>query len=272
MNQERPDETIAKQIVEQVMGIQLEHADTHGGVDYKSSAGDVALEVTTVTEGARKGTREALSKSEALGSTTELQACWIVHAMDTQPRMKNFVQQVQQAIAELEFAGETRFDREDAAAHMVEKGDLSHIYQPLLQAGVERAIHFPHPDRPEDPDHIHRIHTVTGSGGSVSGSDESLDRLVKALDKKTDNPAKLRASGAEQRHLFVWLDDDTSFSIGRPLAHGFPNWADEGWGLPTTAPKLDPAITHFWVVHNRSGLGWLWDGEKWQELRDLPLT
>lgn len=268
MNQERPNEFIAKQIVERVMGTQLEHADTHGGVDYISTDGIVALEVTAVTDGEKQGAREALSRSKAKGSPTRLQGCWLVFASDTQARMKTFVQRVQPAIAALEFAGETYFDDQHAAVHVIEEGELSHIYWPLLEAGVERATHVPHANRPEDPDHVHRIWPSTGSGGSVSGSDESLNRLMDALNEKPDNPTKLRASAAEQRHLFVWLNDDTGYNIARPLSREAPSWADEGWGLPTIKPQLNPAITHFWVMHERSLLGWLWDGERWRELRD----
>lgn len=93
MNQARPNEVIAKQIVERLMGIQLEHADTHGGVDYISTDGTVALEVTAVTDAEKKGARDALSRSAAKGSpTTRLQGCWLVFVSDTQPGMKTFVQ------------------------------------------------------------------------------------------------------------------------------------------------------------------------------------
>lgn len=269
MNQERPNEAIAKQIVERVMGIQLVHADTNGGVDYISSDGTVALEVTAVTDGKKQGARAALSRSKAEGSpTTKLQGCWTVMVAENHPGMKTFVQRVQPAIAELEFAGETHFEQQHAMVHVIEKGELSHVYLPLLKAGVERADHLPHQYHPEDPDHVHHIYPITGSGGSVSGSDESLDRLMDALNAKSDNPAKLRTSGAEHRHLFVWLDDDTWYNIARPLSHEAPSWGDEGWGLPTSEPQLDPAITHLWVVHARSRLGWLWDGQRWHEMRD----
>lgn len=269
MNQERPNETHAKEIVERVMGIELKHADTHGGVDYLSPDGGVALEVTAVTDGGKQGARDALFKSKTEGSPARLQGCWIIKVAENEPGMKTFVQRVQPAIAELEFVGETRFEQQRAMVHVIEKGALSHVYLPLLKAGVESADYFAHPyRREEDPDHVHRLHLVTVSGGSVNGSDESLDLLMDTLNKKRDNPAKLRASGAEQRHLFVWLDGDTWFKIARPLGHEAPAWADEGWGLPTIEPPLDPAITHLWVVHARSLRGWLWDGERWRELRD----
>ena len=40
--------------------------------------------------------------------------------------------------------------------------------------------------------------------------------------------------------------------------------------MPSITPALDPAITHFWVMHERSRLGWLWDGETWQALGPEP--
>ena len=270
MNQERPNEAIAKQIVENMMGVQLEHADTHGGVDYLSSDGTIALEVTAVTDGEKHGAREALRKSVKKGvPNAPLQGCWIVFASDTTPDSKSIVQRVQPAIVELELAGETSFYDQRAAIHVIKKGGLSHVYRPLLEAGVESAVYAPHEARPDDPGHVHQLWVTTGSGGSASGSDEALDRLLDALSTKLDNPRKLAATGAAQRHPFVWLNDDTSFTIARPLSHDSPSWAGgDEWGLPRTEPVLDPAITHLWVMHARSRQGWLWDRTSWRELRE----
>lgn len=270
MNSERPNEADAKKIVERIMRVGLVHADTHGGVDYLSPDGTVALEVTAVTDGARRGARRALRKSEEQGATKELlQSCWIVFAADTQPGMKTFVQRVHPLIAELELAGETSFDDQRGALHVIQQRELSHIYLPLLEAGVERALFAPHEPNSDDPDHLHRIFVSTGSGGTANGSEDALERLLAALSEKDDNSRKLAASGAEQRHLFVWIDDDTPFNIARPLSHESPNWAATGWGLPTSGPALDPAVTHLWVLHERSRLGWLWDGLNWRELRGV---
>ncbi|SEQ26637.1 hypothetical protein [Arthrobacter sp. OV608] len=119
MNQERPNEAIAKQIVERVLGIQLEHANSHGGVDYLAADGTVVLEVTFVTDSEKQFAHDGLSRSEAKGSSTRLQGCWLVFAGDSQPEMKPFVQRVQPAIMELEFAGETYFDDQPEAAHVI---------------------------------------------------------------------------------------------------------------------------------------------------------
>lgn len=183
------------------MGIQLEHADTHGGVDYIPRDGTVTLEVAAVTDGERKSARDALRGSEAKGfPTATLQGCWIVFAAEPPPRVKTFVQRVQPTIAEVELAGKTHFDQHSAVVHVIQQGGFSHIYRPLLDARVERAVHAPHPDRREDPHLVRSVWVSTGTGGSVSGSYESLDRSMEAVNKKTDN----RGCCTDWRHL-TWL-------------------------------------------------------------------
>lgn len=269
MNQERPNELRAKQIVERVAGIKLDHADTHGGVDYLSPDGSIALEVTAVTEGQNEGARQALRKSTDKGATNApLQKCWLVFIEEGQERMKTFVQKVQPAIAALELAGEERFDGQQAAVHVLEKKSLSHLYLPLIEAKVKSASSAPHETKSDDPDHVHRLIVTTSSGGSVSGSDEALAALTAELDLKPDNAIKLRASGANQCHLFVWLDGNTPYKISRPLEREAPGWGGGEWGIPSTAPRLDVAVTHLWVVHYGSDRGWLWDGKSWQELNN----
>ena len=267
MNQERPNEERAKQIVERELRLQLDHHDTHGGVDYLSPDGEVALEVTAVTDGEKDGAWKALKKSEAKGApNSHLQGCWIIFIPDDQADMKTFVQRVQPAIVELELAGESYLDAQRAAIQAIQGGPLARVYRPLVEAGVERASSVPHERHPDDSHHKHRLFISPGSGGSASGSDEAVGLLLDELRPKTDNLRKLRESGSRERHLFVWVNDNTSFGIERPLSHEPPAGTEEFWGVPSKAPVLDPVLTHLWVVHERSGMGWLWDGSSWRKL------
>lgn len=270
MNQERPNEAAAKLIFERETGVDLRHADTGGEseVDYLSLDEAVALEVTAVTDGEKRGALIALRRSIEKGApATELQGCWFVYVPENQAKMRTFVQRVKPAIAELEFAGVTRFDHQRAAIHVLERGDLSSLYKPLLAAGVVRAVYEPHQRSQSDAEHSHQILVIPESGGSATSSNDAVERLVSELGTKEDNPRKLLRSGAEQRHLFVWLDGDTPYNIARSLSHTDP--LGEGWGLPTVTPKLHPAITHLWIMHQWTGKGWLWNGHLWAELQDL---
>lgn len=268
MNKEGPEEVVAKELVQRILGIQLDHADINGGVDYLSKDRRVALEVTKVTDEEKKDTRRTFEKSAKEGSAASLQACWMVTVSETQRPAKNFEQRVQPLIAELESVGVTSFDEQDAANHVDDNGELSYIYKPLLDAGVADAR--PLEERPDRPEHAHRVRRSTWGEGLVQDSNGALMELINELHdpKRKDNLVKLRDSGAQERHLFVWLDDDTVGSISHPLSHGAPSGADEEWGAPDGMPPLHPAITHLWVMHQRSGSGWRWDGEKWRTLHE----
>ncbi len=269
MNQERPNEHLAKEIVKRVMSVELCHADTHGGVDYLSPDGSVAVEVTAVTEGRRNGVRDALRRSVTKGvKDVELQSCWGVMVDDLQDDMKTFIQRVQPALATLESAGETYFVDQPAHVHVLQNGELSAAYRPLLEAGVIRAGSVPHKVNPDDPGHSHRINVSLVSGGSVTDSNDAVARLLTSLKEKPDNAKKLAESGADSRHLFVWVDGNTSGSITRTLTGNAPEYVT-GWGAPSIDPMLDEAITHLWVVHQGTRRGWLWNGETWRELSDL---
>lgn len=267
MNRESPDEIDAKEIVERILGIVLEHADKNGGVDYLSPDAQVAVEVTRVTDGRKAAGRGALRASQKAGVPEGvLQTCWLVFASETRAGLKTFLQSVHPLLMQLEAAGEEFFFDQAAHVHVLERGPLSEVYLGLLKAGVERALAAPHR---ADPGHTHQIIPTLGGGGSASGSDAAVELLVAELGRRADNPDKLGRSGAEQRHLFVWLDDDTRFDIARPLSRDAPSWDDGGFGLPSLVPPIPAAVTHLWVVHERSRRGWLWDGETWRSFEGL---
>ncbi|MGK0741852.1 hypothetical protein ACSHWG_08220 [Leucobacter sp. Z1108] len=266
MNDEHADERAAKAIVESALGIKLVHADKTGGVDYLSAEKRYALEVTRVTDGRRRAGRKALDSSRKTAAPTgKLRTCWVTMAADTQWGLRKFIQQVHPALVALEHAGETDFDRRRAAVHVLDGGPLSAVYRTLIMAGVERASAVPDHEHRQ---HVHSVIPSLGSGGTVSGSNEALRLVVGALAEKEDNAQKLKAARAEQRHLFVWIDDDTQFSIARPLSREAPAWHD-GFGTPTEPPAIEAAITHLWIVHEGAGTGWFWDGQTWHELKEL---
>jgi hypothetical protein len=264
---ERANELDAKQIVEMRLDIELEHADKTGGVDYKTTEGQVAVEVTRVTDGRKEEGRKALRKPDQTRAfERDLLNCWLVFASDTQFGLKTFRQRVRPWLTELEGAGQGTFRYQRTRGLIRVQHPLAVVYRHLLLAGVERASVVPHR---YDPLHHHRVIVSLGSGGSVMGSDDAVTLLSKTLGEKTDNPKKLAASGAEQRHLFVWLDDDTPFGIARPLSRPSSSSENNAFGLPVSAPELDPEITHLWVVHERSRRGWFWDGVSWGALEGL---
>ncbi len=263
MNSEREDERDAKGVVERALQVPLDHFDTHGGVDYRSPDGLVAVEVTRVTDGRKRAGRSALAKSENGEGQPALASCWLVFVDATHESLKNIERRIRPMLADLEAAGLHEFDAGSAQLHILEKRPHWEIVRRLYAIGIESAWVS---DHPETPGHTHEIYPSLTTDGSIGGSNESLGNLLEELNKKTDNEEKLAESGADMRILFVWIDGDTPYEIQRPLAAAPPEGLESQFGLPTFAPPLDRAITHLWIVHEGSRLGWLWDGMNWAAL------
>lgn len=78
----------------------------------------------------------------------------------------------------------------------------------------------------------------------------------------------LGESGARERHLFLWLDWESTWSSARPLRGGRAD-EYEHFGLPTNPPTLPPEVTHLWLVHDPTGRGWYWDSAGWTWIGEL---
>lgn len=108
MNHERPDEVAAKRIIEKRLRerVRLEHADRLGGVDYLTSDGKIAVEVTRVTDGDVKNGRDALKRSrEKAVAELPLQACWLVIISEKLHGQNTIQQRVHPMLVDLEAAG-----------------------------------------------------------------------------------------------------------------------------------------------------------------------
>lgn len=290
-NKARPEELHALAVAQRVLGIKLLHTDSNGQVDIQSVDslgsldGKVAIEVTTVTKQARIATRERMRKTleqERAAETQDnmlpalLNTCWIIIASDTQPGAHKLRRQAEKHLAVLEKNQTTRFDPQRDIVPVREldpaSNELREARIALARLGIQVAEAVPNHIRetgPDDIPHRHKVVVSLGSGGSASGSNESVELICAALGDRADNPKKLRASGAKHKHLFVWIDEDTSHSIARPLAGNMPEWAaEEQFGVPTAAPNLDETVTHLWVVHSGSLRGWYWDSGTWRALQE----
>ena len=285
MNKERPEERVAKAIIERELGVALEHADKNGGADYRSLEGaspTIAVEVTRVTdEDVRKGMDAWRKADRSKVSGSSLKGCWLIFTAETTPGLKTYRQRLHPLIVQLEEAGIDSFDDIPAQIRAIEGGEHAELFRKLLQMRVERASTRPH-EKEVSPDHVHRVIVSVGGGGSATDSDDAVALLTDVLALKSDNAKKLSESGADQRHLFVWIDGATPFAIERALSHGGEGWVrddedsgavtDDAFGLPAQDPHLDPAISHLWVVHERSARGWLWSADLgWRALEGLEL-
>lgn len=260
-NKRRADEDRAQATIQAVTGIALDHADVNGQADFLSVDGVTsAVEVTRVTDGERKSTPLALGKFSE--HDARLHTCWLVTVADSGVRVKNLVARLVEPVLALERAGRGHFMAQRDAVDLIMRVPGSEMYRPLLDAKIDDAVAVDDGDR---SDHVHSIHIMLTGGGTASDSDTALELLEDELKKpkRDDNPKKLILAARDQRHLFVWLDWHTEFGIARALQKDDP----VHFGLPSRPPKLSSGITHLWVVHEGSGQGWYWNGERWESVQ-----
>lgn len=263
---ERPEELEARKLVETALCVELTHADKTGGVDYlfATAAGRfAALEVTTVTDSGRKIARDKWTKeSPQYRAATSLHMCWEVWLDDVDVKYRGLVARLEPHIAVLEASGRTFDSRklhqfigapaseQDAATAIARE----HVEQasPRLDLCAMRAT-----------GHEHRIEIVRVSGWAASGSDSALSLIEEELNGRADNGAKLREAGADECHLFVWVDRDTDLAVARPFRGGqAAKWPH--FGLPSRAPGLNDPVDQLWILDRTTLTGWVWSATGWE--------
>lgn len=265
-NVERDDEKDAKRVAESVLGVDLRHFDTDGGVDYLAEDSSVAVEVTRVTDGRKRAARSGITRSVKDTFQPPLASCWIVLASSAHRATKNLERRLRPMLAELEKAGISEFNRDDFNTYLQELPTHTALLRRVYDTEIESAGL---PMQPDPNDHEHQILLSLTTDGSIRSSNESLAALLAELGSKSDNVKKLGDSGALHRVLFVWLDGDTPDEISRPLDGDPPKGLDQRFGIASVPPKLDPAITELWIVHEGTRRGWRWDGTNWSALEGV---
>lgn len=257
-NEERPDELEARAIAERVLGVSLVHADANGDVDYRftrSNGKRGALEVTTVTDPKNKIARDHWVRSAPeYGPAPSLRQCWQVWINDRDARYKGLLARLEPALAALEKA-DRRFERGRLHEFIGPPEPERRAAHALSREKVTQAFPYPELCRAEQHEAPHRIDVVRESGWSASGSDAALELIEADLNAKPDNYGKLR--GADEKHLFAWVDRDTDLAVARPFRGGTPTeW--EHFGLPSREPNLLEPVDALWIVDRATGTGWIW--------------
>jgi len=87
------------------------------------------------------------------------------------------------------------------------------------------------------------------AGYTYTGPDSVAARIGDFVHDTQDVRAKLVASAAVERHVFLWTDFDTPGAVRRSF---------EGDDLPVNSPALPQEVTHLWICDEQLGRGWYW--------------
>lgn len=273
----------ARSVVEGHLGVDLQFVDTDGRVDYSftDAAGrPAAMEVTTLTDEVLKVSVDTYNRTRAdVGSQPSLGSCWSVVVDERDSRIKGVESALEPHLALLENAG-FEGGRWMSPADVRTVGRSGPRSAEVDQAGAvfeEKLVHLVMRWLPETcaedevrrGPHSHGIQLSTGGEFVEVGTDVALETIESFVAEHDDNLRKLSKSGAEVRHLFVGLDEQTSPSVSHSVSSRFaapPVDGVENFGLPQRPPVLPAGVDHLWVVYEREGQGWHWGEGHWEEI------
>lgn len=263
---ERIEEADARELVQSVLCIKLSFHDTNGSVDYLFSDGAErtgALEVTTYTNAGKQAAVLAWSRLQPFRATS-LGKSWSVSTMGD-PQYTGLPSRLQPQLEELERRGLQEVQVYDLALRAYTELDLAPLAAALQAEKVSTATSFA--AGREGP----RIVIRRGGGGANNGSNAAVAEICGYIKITEDNLRKLQSGNWSDRHLFVWVTNETNETAAWQLQDPRLAREAEAFGLPTESPSLPLQVTHLWVVHRTSGRGWYWNAHVWQAVRGRPL-
>jgi hypothetical protein len=276
---ESRQERWARAVVEARLGVDLEFVDTDGRVDYKfiDPAGrSAAMEVTTLTDQDLKVSVDTYNRTRAdVGPLPLLASCWSVVVDERDSRIKGLEPQLEPYLALLEKVGiehglwmtpvEVRAEYRSAEVEQA----VALFDQKLVRLFIRWKPETCAEDEVRRGPHSHGIQLSTGGDFVEVGTDVALETIEAFVAEHEDNLRKLSESGAQVKHLFVGLDEQTSPSVSHSVSRRFAAPPVDGldyFGLPQRPPVLPDQVDHLWVVYEREGHGWHWGDGRWEHV------
>jgi hypothetical protein len=232
---DRPEETATKDVLERLLGARLTLRDAPGAppathdFDMVRVHPVAAVEVTILTEEPDVELSKAMSLHGQVIESKSLRSTWWVEVRHSSQRQayKQVRARLERHLVRLESAGVGQFHEEDVDPPQVVAELLNDL--PMLHMGgamtstTRGRIYL-----------NERARATYVSGANVNAVlEEAL------LGSRFDGErAKLDRSGAEERHLFVWIDWRV-----------YPAWEGLcGAEAPAAAPALPREITDLWAA------------------------
>lgn len=276
---ESSQEAWARSVVATCLGVELEFVDTDGRVDYKFTdpAGRAAaMEVTTLTDKKLKGSVVAYGRTRNVaGSLASMGSCWSVAVDERDATFKGLEARLEPHLALLEEVDVERGRwwklhelRVDYRSVDVDAAVAAPAYEKvrLLMRWTPEVCEV---DAVRRGPHSHGMQVSTTGDFDEVGTNVALEAIETFVGEHRDNLRKLAESGAEVKHLFICLDDETNASVSHSVSRRFAAPPVDGrdyFGLPGRPPLLPVEVDELWVVYEREREGWHWGDGHWEQV------
>ncbi len=232
-----------------------------------------------------KGSVAAYAKTRNTAAKVELESCWTVGVDERDAKFKGLDGRLGHPLLTLERAGvepgrwltpwEVRLEYGAACSRLdLELGErVDEAVVTLGHENVRLVMRWLPATCEEDAarrgSHRHELQLSTAGDFVEVGADAAMQAIETFVRDHTDNLRKLAASGAEVKHLFVCLDEESSASVTHSVSRRFavpPVAGVDHFGVPNRSPSLPSEVDELWVVYEREGQGWHWDGVGWDSI------
>lgn len=259
---ERVEEFTARKFLESFLNLDLQLADIGGTsqVDYNFSKDELncSLEVSRFTDQVQKGLWKGYSHGDEMLHFHLLRRHWLLSARGI-PKTKDVEKYIFPALHTLERYFLESYWPSLQSWWFEHERELKAVAQAFEIVGIESAQSGTQMFY-QDDNSMFNIGIMYGNNWIYGGPNSALEILEEYIGRTEDNLEKLAQSGADERHLWLWLDEHSL----RGVADAFK---DEDAALPSRKPNLPPEVTHLWIVNDVNGLGWRFDPEPgWSKL------
>lgn len=286
---ESPQEAWASSVVAAALGVDLAFVDTDGRVDYKFTDPDgrsAALEVTTMTDRKLKGSVAAYARTRnSAGPLASLTSCWTVALDERDATFKGVEGRLEPHLTAFEAAGlqpglwvtprdvRATFRGTELAAGV--EASTVELERETARQLIRWTPGMCEEDAARRGPHWHGIQISTAGEFAEVGTDVALEAIERFVRDHPDNLRKLADSGANVKHLFIRLDEESSVSVSHSVSRFAGPLVDgrDYFGPPTRPPDMPKQVDELWVVYEVEGEGWHWGDGHWERVyrgRRLP--
>jgi hypothetical protein len=259
---ERAEEFAARKFLESFLNLDLHLVDLGGTsqVDYIFSKDNLkcSLEVSRFTGQIQKGMWKGYLHGQEMLHFPLLRNHWLVSARGM-PKTKDVEKYIFPALHTLERYFLESYWPSLQSWWFEHDRELKAVAEAFEIVGIEsaqsRAQMFY-----QDDNLMFSIGITYGNYWIYGGPDYALQILEEYIGRTEDNLRKLAQTGADERHLWLWLDEHSLRGV-------LDAFKDEGVALPSRKPNLPPAVTHLWIVNELNVVGWSFEPESgWSNL------
>lgn len=250
---ESEEEIAARILFENITFIKLMSNENGepGQVDYISE--DIqyscVLEVTTHTNEIRRALRKGDKDYTGIICRPELLSDWVIQTRDW-PRRKLIEKEVIPQLQTLNVHGISEYYKSSHEWWMRKVPTLENAINVFNSASVEYVKKQTLVNRDETG--FSNVVLLPMVNWTYGGPDSALEIIETSTLLDSGNRKKLSGVDARTRHLFIWVNDDTDGNV----LEAFNSINLE---LPSRHPNLPAEITHLWIVHRKTEIGWYFD-------------